>query len=207
MLDVGCGKGEILLSAMRRFGATGTGIEPNPAFAADVLARARELGLDADLVLHETPVADAPIDGATFDLVICTGAAHAFGDTPDALAALAKLVPKGGWGLFGAGYWKQEPAAEYLAAFGGSADELRPLEVTLALPAEAGWTVLSSHPSTPLEWDEYEGSYAGSMRSWLAANPSDPDAEPFRRRIEAWNAAYERWGRDTMGFVTMVMRR
>jgi hypothetical protein len=45
------------------------------------------------------------------------------------------------------------------------------------------------------------------MREWLAANPSDADAEPFRRRIEAWNAAYKRWGRETMGFVTMVMRR
>jgi len=60
VLDVGCGKGEILLRAMKRFNAMGTGVEPNPAFASAVIERARELELSADLVLHELPVGEAP---------------------------------------------------------------------------------------------------------------------------------------------------
>jgi SAM-dependent methyltransferase len=207
VVDIGCGKGEILLRAMKRFGAQGTGIEPNPAFAAEVLGRASERGVTPDLVLHELPVGEAPLLGASFDLAICTGSGHAFGDTPDALAALAKLVPRGGWALFGVGYWKRPPAKEYLDAFGGSEDELRPLEVTVALPAGSGWTVMSQHESTPVEWDEYEFTYARNMRHWLEAHADDPDASAFRSRIESWNGAYVRWGRETMGFVTLVLRR
>ena len=207
IVDVGCGKGEVLLRAMQRFNALGTGVEPNPAFAAAVLARARESALSADLVLHELPVAEVPLFGATFDLAICTGAGHAYGDTPDALASLARLVPTGGWGLFGAGYWKRDPEPEYLEAFGGTEDEMRPFDVTVALPAAASWTVTAYHASTPLEWDDYERTYAKNVRGWVAANATDPDAEAFRGRIEAWNGAYERGGRETMGFVTLVMRR
>ena len=207
IVDVGCGKGEILLRAMRRLEGLGTGVEPNPAFAGAALARARELGLAADLVLHGRPVERTPLPDETFDLAICTGAGHAFGETPDALAALARLATPGGWGLFGVGYWKRTPAAEYLECFGGSEDELRSLEVTLALPEAAGWTVASWHESTPVEWDDYERHYAKHVRDWVATNATDPEAEAFRRRIEAWDGAYERWGRETMGFVTLVMRR
>lgn len=207
VLDVGCGKGEILLRAMRRFGATGTGVEPNPTFAADARAAAHARGLGADLVLHEAPFADAPLAGATFEVAVCTGAAHAFGGAAEVLAGLARLVPAGGAALFGCGYWRQAPAPEYLAAFGGSADELLPLDLTVALPAAHGWTVVTTHASTTDEWDDYEGGYARNVREWLAAHPADADAPAFRQRIETWNAAYGRWGRDTMGFVTLALRR
>jgi hypothetical protein len=66
--------------------------------------------------------------------------------------------------------------------------------------------VVAHHASTREEWDDYERTYAAAMRAWLAAHPDDADAPEFRDRIETWAAAYERWGCETMGFVTMVLR-
>ncbi len=207
VLDVGCGKGEILVRASLRLGADGTGVDPNAAFVADARARARAAGIDERVVLHATTLADAPLAGAVFDLVICTGATHAFGDWPTALAAMAARTRPGGQALVGVGYWRCAPAAEYLAAFAGSADELAPLADTLATARAAGWRVLAAHESTHAEWDEYEHGYAGALLRWLAQHPNDPEAPAFHARMESWSAAYERWGRETMGFVTLVLAR
>jgi len=205
VLDVGCGKGEILMRAARRFGATGTGVDPNPTFVADARARTRAAGVGASF--HMLPFESAPVPRGGFDLVICTGAAHAFGDYARALAGCALLVRPRGWALVGHGYWRRPPAPEYLASFGGSEDEMAPLEDTLAAPAAHGWRVVAHHASTVEEWDDYELGYEAAVRTWLKARPDDPDAAAFQERIDRWYAAYERWGRETMGFVTIVMRR
>ena len=49
--------------------------------------------------------------------------------------------------------------------------------------------------------------YAANMRAWCGANAADPDAHVFRERIETWSRAYERWGRGTMGYALVLLRR
>jgi SAM-dependent methyltransferase len=204
VLDVGCGKGEILLRAMRRFAATGVGVDSNPTFIAEARARGRGMVAVSDLALFGLPFALAPVPRGRFDLVICTGATHAFADHAFEIAPLAR---PGGWAMIGVGYWRQPPAAEYLASFGGREDEMLPLPATLAASARAGWRLVAHQESTLDEWDDYEHGYEDAVRRWLAARPDDPDAPAFRERIDAWSAGYQRWGRDTMGFVTMVLKR
>jgi SAM-dependent methyltransferase len=207
VLDVGCGKGELLLRAMRRLGARGTGVDPNPAFVADARRRARELGLERDLALHTCALADVAEPLAPADLAICTGATHAFGDLAAALSGLRALTREGGWAIVGTGYWRQAPAPGYLALLGATADELPPLYGALAAAEQAGWRVEAHHASTLAEWDDYEGAYAAAVRSWLAAHPDDSVAAAFRERIDAWQQGYTQWGRETLGFATLLLRR
>ena len=207
VLDIGCGKGEILLRALRRYGASGVGVEPNPSFATDARARARGRVPEGDLTLHATPLASAPLPHGGFDVAICTGATHAFGDYVPALEAIARFVRPRGWALIGIGYWRQPPAPEYLATFGGHAGEMMSLDQTLAAPIAAHWRVVAHHESTHDEWDDYESTYAANVHRWLERAPADPDAPAFRERIDSWAQAYATWGRDTMGFTTMVLRR
>ena len=207
VLDVGCGKGEILMRALRHTGGLGIGVEPNPAFAADARERALQR-LSPDRVrIVESAFDTSLLEPHTFDLGICTGALHAFGDWRDALDGMEWSIKPSGWALLGPGYWKRPPEPEYLTAIGAKADEQESLPLTLAAAENAGWKVIACHESTLEEWDEYEGSYASNMRQWCDEHPRGRDARAFRERIENWAAAYSRWGRDTMGYALVLLER
>lgn len=208
VLDIGCGKGEWLVRALiGALEAQGVGIDPNPAFVSDAARRAETAGVAARLTLLTSVFEPLLVADRTFALAICTGASHAFGTYEQALRGLRPLVREGGAAIVGTGFWQRTPAPEYLAAFGGSEDEMAPLGDTAALAAACGWRVAASHVSTREEWDGYEHGYAARVREWVAAHPEDPDAPRFARRIESWSGAYERWGRETMGYVTFVLEK
>jgi SAM-dependent methyltransferase len=207
VLDVGCGKGALLVSALERWGGTGLGIEPNPAFAAEARARTDErLGSGRVRIVDSEFFFDG-LRHERFDLVICTGALHAFGGWDAALRGIAPLLEPGGHALLGPGYWRRPPAPEYLASTGIAADEMEPLADILDRAAAAGWRRLAVHESTPAEWDEYEHAYAASVRSWCDAHADDAETRAFRSRIERWTDAYVRWGRDTMGYALVLLAR
>jgi cyclopropane fatty-acyl-phospholipid synthase-like methyltransferase len=207
VLDIGCGKGAVLVGAMTRFGGHGTGVEPNPAFAADTRSLAAAAGVASQLTLHERAWEPRLVEGRRFGLVVCTGALHALGGYRAALSALHSQVEKGGYALLGPGYWRQEPSPEYLTAFGGSADELTTEAETRVLAERAGWRVVLAQSSSVGEWDHYEDGYHAAMLRWLAEHPEDADAPEFRRRMETWSEAYLRWGRDTMGYTLLLLQR
>jgi len=205
VLDVGCGKGELLVRALERCGGTGVGVEPNPSFAAEARARADRLLGPGRARIDEAEFDAARLAGERFPLVICTGSLHAFGDWAAALRGVAALVAPSGYALLGPSYWKREPAPKYLEVIGARADELTPLRETLATAAAGGWSVVAVHESTPAEWDGYELRYAANVRAWCAAHAADPDSRGFLERITRWSAAYGRWGRDCLGYALVLL--
>ena len=208
VLDVGCGKGELLMRVVSRWRARGVGVDVNPAFLAEARRRAEQHGASSALTLRETPALEAGLAPESFDVTLCVGSAHALHDElAPALATLRDWTRPGGQMLFGHGYWQRDPDPEYLAGFGGTREELgTEAELREALIA-AGLEPLESVTSSPADWDGYEEPYAANIERFFAEHPDDPDRDAFLARSRTWHALYRRWGRDTMGFALYRARR
>ena len=197
VLDVACGRGEVLRRVAGRWRVEASGYDADRA-----LIESGPPGLDLQ-------VRDSPPPGP-FDLVICIASSHAVGGFPDALALLRDLASPGGQVLLGEGYWRREPSAAYLDALGGaSASELADYTGLMRAAEEAGLPPLHSSVASEADWDRYEWRLILNAERWAAANPDDPGAEVL---LERSGRARRRMtmpeGRETLGFaLTLLARR
>ena len=206
-IDVGCGKGVLLVTLAKRYGTAGLGVDINPAFIAEALALAFRLDVVALVKLVEGDASALDPAPASFDLGICIGAAHALGGYPGTLRGLSRLVRPGGHLLVGQGYWKHPPAPEYLERLGACEDEMTTHEGNIAAGIAHGLAERGAWVSGDQDWDRYEDLYANSVEDYVAEHPGDPDSQAMRERIGRWRDTTLRWGRETLGFGLYLFER
>jgi SAM-dependent methyltransferase len=190
-LDIGCGKGELLLRMHRRHGVGGLGVDLSEPYIEAARAQAPpelEFRVQAGLEVTDTG----------FDVAACVGSSHALDDHPRR-RLYEKLVP-GGYVLFGDGYWIQDPHPDYLEALGGaSPDDLLTFEELVTSGEDHGLTPVHVVTASQDDWDAY---------SWHLIAACERDGSPECREY----AARERrrllapGGRDTLGFALVAWR-
>jgi SAM-dependent methyltransferase len=196
VLDVACGRGEVLRRVAARFDISGIGYDRDPALLGPA-----QPGIEFE-------VRDSPPAGP-FDLVVCIASSHAVGGFPEALGALCELVEPGGQVLLGEGFWRRPPSAAYLAALGAAGpEELPDYPGLMEAATQAGLTPIHACVAGDADWDRYEWRLILNAERWAADHPAEPRAEPVRERARG---ARERVtmpaGRDTLGFALVLLRR
>ncbi|MEO8290860.1 MAG: class I SAM-dependent methyltransferase [Gaiellaceae bacterium] len=209
VLDLGCGKAEVLIRIAERYpDVSGAGLDKSPPILAEARRAAAERVPEAHLVLLEEDVVEHAPEPASFDLVVSMGGVAFRGGVGGTLAVLAGFVASGGKLLFGEGYWRREPDAEYLVALGAARDELKDYAETIEAAEDVGLRLLRAVTSSVEDWDLYEDTWAANGERYVAAHKGEPDVDELEAWITEGRDRYRRrGGRDTLGFGLFLFER
>lgn len=191
VVDLGCGKGDLLRRIATRYEVDAVGIDRD----AQLLAEAPP-GINVIVADIQTWNRGR----GAFDLVASVG-------SPAQLASLAGLVRPGGLVLYGDGYWRQEPSAEYLEALGATRDELDDYAGTIRRGEELGLTPLYAVTASGDDFDRYEWTWSVNGERYAREHPDESGLDGFLEWIRAGRRRYtELGGRDTLGFGLFLFR-
>jgi len=74
VLDLACGKGEMLCQWAKRFGITGVGVDHSDVFLTAAWSRAAELKVDDKVQFVKGDAGKYAIQPASYDVICCIGA-------------------------------------------------------------------------------------------------------------------------------------
>jgi SAM-dependent methyltransferase len=207
VLDLGCGRAELALRIIERFGSHVVGIDHSSLMLDAARERAQWTGALGRLHLDNADVGAFAADPETFHLVVYLAAGGIDGGIGAVLRKTRGWTQPGGYVLVGEGYWKRKPPAEYLAVLGSRENEFPDHRGNVQAGIDAGLVPMHAVTAADDEWDEYEWRYARSIERYVREQPDDPDVPAMLERIRRWRDAYLRWGRDTLGFGGYLFHR
>src|SRR5512133_832947 len=185
VVDLGCGKGDLLGRVAARYDVDAVGIDRD----AKLLAEAPP-GINVIVADIETWNRGR----GAFDRVASVG-------SPAHLSSLAGLVRPGGLVLYGDGYWRREPSEEYLEALGATRDELEDYAGTIRRATDLGLTPLYAVTASVDDFDRYEWSWSLNGERYAAAHRDERGVAEFLAWIRGGRRRYlELGGRGTLGF-------
>ena len=207
VLDLGCGRAELSLRIIERFGSTVVAIDHSSYMLDAARERAEWTGALGKLHLDDTDIRDFQADPQTFHLSVMLGGGGIPGGMGGICRQLKTWTKSGGYVLIGEGYWRARPNAEYLALLGGPDSQFLDHRGNVNAGIEAGLVPMHAATASPDEWDEYEWKYCRSIERYAREQPDDADVPQMLERIRHWRDAYLRWGRETLGFAVYLFYR
>jgi SAM-dependent methyltransferase len=205
LLDLACGKGELLATWAHRYGVGGVGVDLSDVFLAAARERVAELGVGGRVELVRADAGGYRPE-EPFDLASCLGATWVGGGLAGTLALLHGAVRPDGRILVGEPYWTEEPPAAAYEAIRSAPGEFTSLAGTLDRIEAAGLDLVEMVLADGDDWDRYEARHWAAADRWLRANPADPDAEPVRQETRWYRRAYLTYGRRYLGWGVFVLR-
>jgi SAM-dependent methyltransferase len=191
VVDLGCGKGDLLARISARYDVDAVGIDRDAQLLAEVPPGINVIVADIEVWNRGR---------GAFDLVASVG-------SPARLASLAQLVRPGGLVLYGEGYWRQEPTVQYRAALEAERDDLGDYSETLRRGEELGLTPEYAVTASVDDVDRYEWSWSRNGERYAAEHSDEQGVEDFLEWIRAGRRRYtELGGRETLGFGLFLFR-
>lgn len=188
VLDVGCGKGWMLVTWAGRWAIQATGLEINPDFVAAAERHAAAAGVRERLTVVSGDARAFHPEPGGYDVVTCIGASFALGGFEPAVAWMAAAVRPGGRVAIGETF--TDNLAELVDTLDGHG--LEPLGVV---------------PATVKDWDHYESGHWQAAWSWAQAHPDHPDRDWLLSESRRWRDLYLRAERGRLHWAVLAAEK
>jgi SAM-dependent methyltransferase len=206
ILDLACGKGEMLIRWASEYSIRGVGVDISDVFLASAHQRAYMMNVGDRVNFVHADASSYPESHHEFDLISCLGASWIGGGLSGTLDLMRQaLTSSGGVLLVGEPFWIKPPPAEALSALGIEPDTFTSLGGTLGRFEEAGVELVEMILADTQDFDRYESRQWLNVHQFLAENETFPEAEALRSWMSGRRANYLNIQRDYLGWGVFVL--
>jgi SAM-dependent methyltransferase len=206
VLDIACGKAELLTRLAERYEISGTGVDISPYCVMDGQQKLRERVPSAQIeILNMDGAGYSP--NQPFDLAMCIGASWVYKGHRGTLNALKTMTKPDALILVGEPFWLREPDDAYLAAENLTRDMFGTHYENVRVGEDEGLSPLYTMVSNQDDWDRYEALQWYAADKYARQNADDPDVSEILTRVARGRMNYLQWGRDTLGWALYMFRR
>ena len=206
LLDLACGKAEMLCRWAQQYGMSGVGVDISTVFLDAAYQRAAELNVTEKLTFVQGDAGKYPQATHDFDVVSCIGATWIGNGLTGTLELMKPALKPGGVLLVGEPYWIDLPPESAYAALGVSKDDYVSLDDTLNRFESAGMRLVEMVLANHDGWDRYEAPQWMAVDDFLCTHPNDPDAPALSEWISNNRRRYLQYGRRYFGWGVFVLR-
>ena len=206
VLDIACGKGEILTKLAEQYKVSGVGVDISPYFVAYTERKLKERVPGVQIEILNMDGADYS-PNQLFDLTMCIGASWVYKGHRGTLSALKAMTKPGGLILVGEPFWIKEPDEAYLAAENFTRNLCGTHYENVLVGEDEGLFPLYTLVSNQDDWDRYETLQWYAAEKYAGENPDDSDVKEVLDRVARGRTNYLRWGRDMVGWALYLFRK
>lgn len=206
MLDLACGKGEMLVRWANEYGIRGVGVDISDVFLAAAHQRAYMMNVGDRVHFVHADAGTYPEAHHQFDLISCLGATWIGGGLTGTLALMRQaLNPAGGVLLVGEPFWIVPPSDEVLTALEMQPDQFASLGGTLKRFEEAGVELVDMVLSDQQDFDRYISRQWLNVHQFLAEQERYKDADALKTWMNKQRFNYLNYQRAYMGWGVFVL--
>ena len=209
VLDVGCGKGEILIRVLERWPASGVGIDLSPSFLAEARGAGEPSASRAPTSSGWNRTRRPSRQRRRASTSACPSARRGCWVTSKTLGTMRSMDEAGRPRARRGGLLEVEPpTSEYLDLLGATADDYGSHEDNIGAGACARSRARVRVRDAPgSDWDRYEWTYFSNIERWARAERRTiPRDDAILERGRLGRERYLRGGRDALGFGLYLFR-
>lgn len=206
ILDLACGKGEMLCRWAQAFGAGGHGVDISEVFLAAAHARAAELDVANRVTFEHGDAGAHAAEPAGYDIVSCLGATWIGAGLTGTIELMRPAAAGDGLLLVGEPFWIDPPPPEAYEAIGCAPDDFTSLTGTLERFEAAEVDLVEMVLADGEDWNRYAAAQWWTLAQWLRDNPGSPQLADVRAFRDAARRSHLSHIRRYLGWGVFVLR-